>query len=168
MALYAYVENGEVKQVEGELPGSWKNVSNFFAIKDENLLNQYGWFKVILDDQLYDSSTHILGDPTYSFKDGAVIQHRELLPRPPDQVYQPLTLDQLQFQTINNQWESIKTQRDQLMRDFEWRYNRYEREIRMGVEPIDDIVRLDRYMQALADITKQSDPFNIVWPRWPI
>ena len=50
------------------------------------------------------------------------------------------------------------------MKDADWKVLRYERETRLEKTPTDDIVKLDAYMQSLADITKQSDPFNITWP----
>jgi hypothetical protein len=61
-------------------------------------------------------------------------------------------------------WNEIRRIRDQKIKDVEWRYNRYSRQIRMGVTPSDDIESLDEYVQALADITLQEDPNNIVWP----
>lgn len=67
---------------------------------------------------------------------------------------------------INIQWNNIRIQRDQLMRNFEWRYNRYDRETRLGLTPTDTLSELDSYMQSLADITNQEDPFNIVWPNY--
>lgn len=65
------------------------------------------------------------------------------------------------------QWKTIRAHRDQLMAMFEWRYTRYEREIRLEMPTTDSMEKLDEYMQALADITKQEDPFNITWPTQP-
>jgi hypothetical protein len=50
------------------------------------------------------------------------------------------------------------------MKDFEWRYTRYDRQLRLGEPTVDDLTLMDAYMQALADITTQTDPFNIIWP----
>lgn len=65
---------------------------------------------------------------------------------------------------IFNQWFNIRQHRDQMIRDVEWRYNRYHRQVRLGLPTTDKIEDLDNYIQALADITQQPDPFNIVWP----
>ena len=65
---------------------------------------------------------------------------------------------------IENQWKIVRDRRDEELRKVEWRVSRYNSEIRQGLSPTDDIVRLDVYMQALRDITKQSDPFNLIWP----
>ena len=51
-----------------------------------------------------------------------------------------------------------------MIRAVDWRYHRYHRQVRLNVTPTDDIVELDTYIQALADVTAQSDPFNITWP----
>jgi len=72
-------------------------------------------------------------------------------------------LDDLEYQKTKK-WQYIRETRDLEMENFEWRYTRYHREVRLGLTPTDDIVMLDTYMQALADITQQEDPFNIVWP----
>jgi hypothetical protein len=61
-------------------------------------------------------------------------------------------------------WASIRKQRDTRIKDVEWRYNRYYRHERLGLPQVDSIEMLDNYVQALADITKQSDPLNITWP----
>lgn len=53
------------------------------------------------------------------------------------------------------------------MKNFEWRLDRYHRQVRLGLEPTDTLSELDAYMQALADITEQPDPDHIVWPDQP-
>lgn len=63
--------------------------------------------------------------------------------------------------------DNVRIRRDDLMAAFDWRYLRHDREIRMNMVPTDDIQKLDEYMQALADITKQEDIFNIQWPVEP-
>jgi hypothetical protein len=91
-------------------------------------------------------------------------------------------------QLIDNQWQvtwekdlqtpediiSIRTQnvarsqrytREQLIKEVQWRFERYARLQRMGQPQIDDIAKLDTYVQALADITNQEGwPFNVTWP----
>lgn len=61
-------------------------------------------------------------------------------------------------------WEQIRYQRDMKLSELDWRYNRYYRLERLGITQIDDLSKLDVYTQALADITKQTDPMNIIWP----
>ena len=78
----------------------------------------------------------------------------------------PEEIEQEQQKAIAGQWNVVREQRDRLMKDFEWRYNRYAREVRLGLTPSDDISAMDNYMQDLADITNQPDPFNITWPTY--
>ena len=77
----------------------------------------------------------------------------------------PLT-DQEKLDIKNEKWAEIRKVRDNLIQDIIWRVQRYQSEVRLGVEPTDNIVALDQYIQALRDITKQEDPFNIVWPNY--
>jgi hypothetical protein len=56
-------------------------------------------------------------------------------------------------------------ERDNLFRHLDWRYNRHNREVRLGLEPTDDLTKLDNYGKALADLTLQPDfPKIINWP----
>lgn len=77
-------------------------------------------------------------------------------------------LDELGYDEKNQaketQWSSIRARREHIMNRMQWRFTRYDREVRLGLEPTDDIAELDGYMDALANITDQDDPFNITWP----
>lgn len=74
------------------------------------------------------------------------------------------TLEELQAETANL-WRSIRTQRDKLINEVAWRYERYARHARLGIAQIDDMTALDQYVQALADIPQtQTDPYDITWP----
>jgi hypothetical protein len=64
----------------------------------------------------------------------------------------------------DTQWDNVRAARDSKIDDIEWRYNRFYRNERLSLPQVDSITALDAYMQALADITNQSDPYNIVWP----
>jgi hypothetical protein len=70
------------------------------------------------------------------------------------------------IEDINNDvvWAQIRLLRDQKIQELDWRYIRYNRLQRLNLPQIDDITKLDAYGQALADITKQGDLFNFVWP----
>lgn len=65
---------------------------------------------------------------------------------------------------ISEIWSFIRKQRDEKIKEVEWRYNRYYRHERLGLPQIDSIQNLDTYIQALADITKQTNPYAIIWP----
>lgn len=68
---------------------------------------------------------------------------------------------------LSYQWSKIRELRDGTIASVLWRVERYHSEVRLGLEPTDDIVKLDKYIQALRDITKQPDPSNIEWPELP-
>lgn len=63
---------------------------------------------------------------------------------------------------------AARTQRDAMISDVAWRYERHARELRLSLIPTDDLATLDTYMQALADLTKQAGfPDSITWPVAP-
>lgn len=68
---------------------------------------------------------------------------------------------------IENLWRDIRKSRDGRLASMDWRFLRYQSQIRLGLTPTDNIERLDQYAQELRDITLQTDPFNIVWPQDP-
>ena len=65
---------------------------------------------------------------------------------------------------VDRAWDNIRNTRDSKISEIEWRYNRFHRNERLSLPQVDSIAALDEYIQALADITNQSDPYNIVWP----
>ena len=65
-------------------------------------------------------------------------------------------------------WNTHRSERDDKINSFEWRISRYLSEVRQGINPTtDDIAELDAYVNALRNLTNQSDPNNIVWPTEP-
>lgn len=66
-----------------------------------------------------------------------------------------------------NKWREIREKRDSLIADAEWRISRYNRQIALGLQTTDNILELHQYIQNLADITTQPDPFLIVFPAPP-
>jgi hypothetical protein len=65
---------------------------------------------------------------------------------------------------VDRAWDNIRNTRDSKISEIEWRYNRFHRNERLSLPQVDSIAALDEYTQALADITNQPDPYNIVWP----
>ena len=63
---------------------------------------------------------------------------------------------------------TARTKRDQMIGDISYRYERFASESRLFLETTDSIEALDKYAQALRDITKQEGfPTNIEWPPMP-
>lgn len=67
------------------------------------------------------------------------------------------TTSEEQTTLTNQQWASIRLQRDNLLKNTDWRAS-------------SDLTLADdwkNYRQALRDVPTQSDPFNITWPTEP-
>ena len=67
------------------------------------------------------------------------------------------TTSEEQTTLTNQQWASIRLQRDNLLKNTDWRAS-------------SDLTLSDdwkNYRQALRDVPTQSDPFNITWPEEP-
>lgn len=164
MANYAYVENENIVGVYDNLPKNWKNYSNFSSLEsDLDYLNSIGWYKIVDNTPQYDPASQKVDNPTYHF-DGTnaykTLEVIDLIIEPTEN--SPVTFDEQQ--RIQEKWQDIRFVRDSIMKEFEWRYTRYERQSRLGLPTSDMIESLDLYMQELADITLQEDPFNIQWP----
>jgi hypothetical protein len=67
---------------------------------------------------------------------------------------EPLTQEELDQRTTT-QWQVIRIQRNQMLKDTDW--------TQLSDSPVDK-AEWATYRQALRDITKQDDPFNITWP----
>ena len=76
-----------------------------------------------------------------------------------------LFLGKTQTEKDEEQAQEVREQRDRLISKEDWRYARYNSEIRQGLTPSDDIKALDAYVQALRDIpTQEGFPWDIEWP----
>jgi hypothetical protein len=63
-----------------------------------------------------------------------------------------------------DKWNEVRRNREEMFKQVEWRFARHFSEVRQTLIPTDNIAQLDTHIQALRDITKQKDPFNIIWP----
>ena len=156
-------ENGEIEskhisQLHDLLPKAWKNVSNFdLHADDKNFLHQFGWYIPIKATVDFDTAKFWIRKELYTYdaENDEVTESFDLVEvLPPPLGTNPYS-----------SWDVVRAERDQRMKDFEWRYTRYERQVRMGTPTTDDILNLDAYMQALANITLQNLA-DIVWPEY--
>lgn len=176
MSNYALVENDNIVGVYNDLPLNWKNVSNFYLLKDEDeYLKTLGWYKIVKSTPEYNPATHTLENTSHRFENNNVYEiHNIVAINVPPIMHADGTpfgftdeeLEQRRLEGIAIRWSIVRQERDQLMKDFDWRYQRYERQVRLNLPTIDVLTDLDAYMQALADITNQEDPFNITWPTY--
>ncbi len=68
---------------------------------------------------------------------------------------------------VQHKWHEVRSQRDHILSQLDWRFLRHQSQTRLNITPTDSIENLDTYAQELRDITLQSDPYNIVWPISP-
>lgn len=160
MANFAYVVDNKIDSVYDIVPTNWNNISNFCILNDDEL-KTFGWYRLVKIVPTYDASTQKIDNPTQYFQDGVAYETQDVIDLPIEPVLELPSQEELNIK----QWNIIRNQRDQLINDCDWRYTRYSRQTRLGLTPIDDLSKLDAYIQALADIPeKQTDPFNITWP----
>lgn len=160
MTVYANLVDGEVKGVYDLIPKFWNGINNFNirCLNDPQFMADNNFVKITKQSYEYNSETHYLSDfPTYTVQGNSVIENRAIIQKI-EQIPEPPSQDLL--------LERVRTIRDQKMRNFEWRYNRYHRQVRLNLPTTDNIEDLDQYMQALADITTQEDLSNPVWPEF--
>lgn len=161
---YAFVENNSVIEVLDSLPANWRNISNFYVLSNNpEYLKSLGWYVVNEFKPSYDSSSQKLDNWRYTFDGIKVNRIADIVDLPKPSLED---IERSKLERVNTKWQEIRIQRDELMKAFEWRYTRYERQVRLGMPPTDNINDLDSYMQGLADITLQSDPDNIAWPNF--
>ena len=64
--------------------------------------------------------------------------------------------------------DRVRAERDARIGAVAWRFERHASEVRLGLEPTDDIMTLDAYAQALRDVPAQPGfPETISWPVEP-
>jgi hypothetical protein len=167
MANYAFVENDEVVNVYDTLPTNWKNISNLNILEDENL-KDLGWYKIIKDES-FDPNLKVSVNSSYSFKEGNVYEECEVYDIPQNTTSNSQSSSNEDTKSFDEKLQDVRMVRDQLMNEFQWRYFRYERETRLGLEPKDVLSDLDEYMNSLSNITEgvsYSNIDNIVWPKY--
>jgi hypothetical protein len=71
---WAYVEDGVIKEIHYNLPQSWRNISNFFALENEpEILKSYGWCPIINRSEAYDPTQVEIGKTTYEIDPSGVV-----------------------------------------------------------------------------------------------
>lgn len=174
MANFAHVENDNVVGLYDNLPKNWRNISNFYLLKDNvSYLNSLGWYVVTKTEPSYNPATQKLDNAYHWFENGVVYESYNVIdlpppPSPPAPAPEPTAeqLAEIERQNLAMRWDEVRNQRDYLISQFEWRYLRYQRQVRLNITPTDNLQSLDQYVQSLADITLQEDPYNIIWPSY--
>ena len=162
MAEYALIEDGQITELAGELPDSWRNVSGLQAMRnDEEFLAKLGWVKIKKTEVALNPFTQSLGPPRYIVQeDGSVVQENDVITHE----------QEIQAQYIPSQltWEEVRSRRAALMSAMSYRYERWQRNDRLGLPQVDNLDEMDTYMQKLADVTTEfAETRDIIWPQYP-
>lgn len=132
----------------GRLPKTWRKISNLHALDNDGLA-KLGWYPVKWEVQEGDPKTQYQGDLMYEpVPEGRYVRvWCELHTRTPEELEA----------RIQQEWDSVRGSRDLALKNCDW----------VGLTDSPDSPEWLAYRQALRDITKQEDPFNIVWPEAP-
>jgi hypothetical protein len=84
MATYAHIENSTITGVYDLLPANWRNISNFYALKDSfDYMQELGWRTVIVDvNPEFNADFQKLSDPKYRIDNNEVVEYREVVNLP--------------------------------------------------------------------------------------
>lgn len=154
MANYAHVEDNIIQGLYDFPPQNWKSISNFNLLDDDELA-KFGFVKIVKSETMedFDPLNDYVHPPTYMISEnGSVVETVKK--------QRKIDLEDLKIM----QWQHVRVIRDTMIDDVQWLYDRYHRETRLGHSHKVEIEVIDNYVQQLADITRQQDPFNIQWP----
>lgn len=73
MTVYAYVEENQIKEIYYVMPQSWKNISNFHLLSEDELIN-HNWYIVKDSPAIYDSDLEEIYDVDYQFVNNEVLR----------------------------------------------------------------------------------------------
>jgi len=111
MIKWAYVEDGEVKELLATLPNNWRNISNFYTLdSDEEALNNLSWYRVV-DARPVLNSNQQYTNQTYNIdlENKHVIINADVIGIPIDYLF-----------IRNNALQQIREQRNNILRDCDW------------------------------------------------
>lgn len=174
MAHYATIEDNTVTGVYDLLPQNWKNISNFYALKDDTeYLNSLGWRTVVKVNPDYNPDTQRLGNPYYTIENDQVIERIEVidLPKPPEPVQ--LTEEEIAAQNLalhNQAIEKLRIKRDKLLQETDYT----QLSDVMALNGTELTTQFQIYRQTLRDLPAQYesdlsfvDESTIVYPILP-
>jgi len=150
MRRYVYIEDGQVVEGPRLLPQSWRNISGFEFLEEEQL-RSYGWYPYVfveyegdLEGKVPDASDFLLTDEEYI----------EL------QRFRDKT-DQEHYQEVQSRWEAIRARRNILLTESDW-----TQLVDVSFDPETESAWKD-YRRKLRNITDAPNPDSVVWPDPP-
>jgi hypothetical protein len=79
-----------------------------------------------------------------------------------------LTKEEYDALMLERAKKEVRTERDSLIQEVEWRVRRHQDEVALGIEPTDPLLPLLEYIQNLRDVPQQNGfPYEIEWPAEP-
>jgi len=146
---YAYVENGQVKDIRQSLPNVWSNISNFNTL-DDNTVKGFGWLPyTFIEGQTGDD--YIILASNFEILENEVIEHQ----------ITRLKTDEEKEQDKQNMWKIVREERNKKLSECDW--------TQLSDSPLSNQKQTEWqiYRQSLRDITTQLNPFSIEWPTPP-
>lgn len=146
---YAYVENGQVKDIRQSLPNVWSNISNFNTL-DDNTVKGFGWLPyTFIEGQTGDD--YIILASNFEILENEVIEHQ----------ITRLKTDEEKEQDKQNMWKIVREERNKKLSECDW--------TQLADSPLTNQKQTEWqiYRQSLRDITTQLNPFSIEWPTPP-
>lgn len=150
MQKYCYIENGEIVQINQDLPKVWKNVSNFYLLPDE-IVKTYGWLPLVIETE----NKPVFIRSNYVIEENLV---REII-ETRDKTNEELAEDNQK--ELEEEWRQVRNQRDELLKQSDllvlidkWELLTEERK-----------QEIRNYRQTLRNIPQNFEsPFNVIWP----
>lgn len=150
MQKYCYIENGEIVQINQDLPNVWKNVSNFYLLPDE-IIKTYGWLPLVVENE----NKSVFVSSSYVIEENLV---REVI------VTRDKTQEEIEEEAVRELeigWNQVRSQRDEMLQQSDllvlidkWETLSEERKNEIRI-----------YRQALRDIPQTFEtPESVVWP----
>lgn len=147
---YIQVVNGQVQGYPRSLPKNAHNVSNFYLLPQEKLL-EYGWYPVRFVPNPNKTETSVVTGQNFVVEGNEVVQYEQVREKTQEE------LDQESSQM----WENVRNERNRYLEECDW--------TQLPDSPLteEQKTQWQSYRQQLRDITTQQDPYNIVWPIKP-
>lgn len=118
MANYAHVENGTITGVYDLIPDNWRNISNFFLLKDDaETFYNLGWRTIVKADVSYNPDYQRLDSPTYTIENDTVIETMTVVDIPQQPVVEYTEEEILARKTLGHNLAMTKLRelRDELL-----------------------------------------------------
>lgn len=147
---YIQVVDGQVQGYPRTLPKNAHNVSNFYLLPQEKLL-EYGWYPVRFVPNPNKTETSVVTGQNFVVEGNEVVQYEQVREKTQEE------LDQESLQM----WENVRNERTRYLEECDW--------TQLPDTPLteEQKIQWQTYRQQLRDITTQQDPYNIVWPIKP-